>query len=68
MTALKHFELKSTRQSRWRRSGSCTRSVLCMGVKVSVASASTLYWSSVDLVRSSHWFRSGQKSAWSDQS
>ena len=67
-TALNVLTLKSTRQSRYRRSGSCTRSVLCIGVKWSRASAWTPYWSNVDLVRDSQQFLPGHHKAWSDQS
>ena len=59
---------KSTLQSMYLRSGSCTLRVLCMGVKWMTASAVMLYWSSVHRVLSSQMFRSGHHMAWSDQS
>ncbi len=68
MTALKTLMEKLTRMSMICRSGSCTCTFLCMGVKRSRASAETPYWSRVDLVRVSHMFFCGHHSAWSDQS
>lgn len=68
ITALNVFNEKSTLQSRQRRSGSWTLSVLCIGVKCSTASAATPYWSKVLLVLVSHWLRAGHHNAWSDQS
>ena len=67
-TALNAFTLKSTLQSVNLRSGSCTRRVLCIGVKWRVSSAVTLYWSSVHLVVVSQQFLPGHHTAWSDQS
>ena len=66
--ALKVLTLKSTWQSMYRKSGSCIRSVLCIGVKYIMASAVMLYWSKVHRVLSSHMFFAGHHMAWSDQS
>ena len=68
ITDLKQFSEKSTRISISCISGICTRSVLCIGVNHSLASAWTPHWSSVDPVLLSHIFLSGHQIAWSDQS
>ena len=68
MTALKVLTEKSTLKTIDLKSGSWTRSDLCMGVNSSCAAAVTPYWSSVDLVWVNHIFVFGHHKAWSDQS
>lgn len=67
-TALNVLMEKFTLQSRYLRSGSCTRRVLCIGVKWRIVSAWTPHWSSVERVRVSQQLRDGHQRAWSDQS
>jgi len=67
-TALNVLMEKLTLQSKYRRSGSWTLRVLCMGVKWRRASAWTPYWSRVERVRVSQVLRVGHHKAWSDQS
>ena len=68
ITFAKTFLEKLTRMSTIWRSGSCSCTVLCIGVNSRRASAWTPYWSSVERVRTNHVFLSGHQRAWSDQS
>ena len=67
MTTLNTLVEKLTRMGISWRSGSCTVSILCMGVNQRLASDCTSHWSRVDLVRVSHTFLSGHHRPWSDQ-
>ena len=67
-TTAKTFDEKLMRMSSSCRSGSFTRSTLCIGVKTSRASACTPYWSRVLRARDNQRERAGHHSAWSDQS
>ena len=68
MTLLKMLTEKLSRVSSVCRSGSVTRTFLCIGVNQSVESPATPYFSSLQRVRTSHVFVSGHQNAWSDQS